>query len=341
MKKSIKLIAIALIVAMLSVAVLALVACDDTPTPKVHNWGIWQHDGEEHFRYCRDDECYAEERGEHNGQPCVVCAYGFRVLAFGFDEGGDTAHSDFAKEANVWFPEKGEELGFSYHYVGADYSHLNDENLENYDMIVFLNDRPWTESQQAAFQRFIENGGAWMGFHSAAFSMRELGGYWKWYQEDFLGCGDYAKNTWNPTSEPLTIYNHDHPATQNIEEDYFISAPCEWYGWEFDLFANDDISVLLTLNPTQDNPAGDQPDKSKPHEIWYDGCHPIAWANNNYNMVYMNWGHNLQSYNNGAEGTKSSTFSSELQNQFMLDSMFGLVQNQFAAKYARSHDSEK
>ena len=132
----------------------------------------------------------------------------------------------------------------------------------------------------------------------------------------------------------MTVETFDHCATANLEDEVFLSAPCEWYGWMFDLFENDDITVLLTLNPTQDNPAGDQPDKNKAYEIWYEGCHPIAWANNNYNMVYMNWGHNLQSYNNGAEGTKSSTFASEMQNQFMLDAMYGLVLNGLSVRYA-------
>lgn len=329
MKRSIKLATIILLVAMLSVAVLSVAACDTNNNTHTHVWGEWQRDETEHWRFCMVEGCFAEQSGTHTEGTCNDCAYGFKVLAFGFVDGAniDTAHADFAKEANVWFPERGAELGFTYDYVGDDYSYLNDETLANYDLVMFLNNRPWGTDEQAAFERYMRNGGAWMGFHSAAFSMRELGGYWDWYQSDFLCCGDYAKNTWNPTSEPLTVETHDHCATANIVDDVFVSAPCEWYGWEFDLFANNEITVLLTLNPTQDNPAGDQPDTSKQHEIWYSGSYPIAWANNNYNMVYMNWGHNLQSYNNGAEGKESSTFASDEQNQFMLDAMFGLVLN--------------
>lgn len=328
MKKSFKLGVIILIFALLSVFIFALAACEkpDTTT-HTHVWCAWQRDKTEHLRYCIEDGCFVQEYGPHSDGTCTACAYGFKALAFGYDEGDDTAHSNFAQDANRWFPEQGEELGFAYDYVGNDYSYLNDETLANYDLVIFLNDRPWAVNQQEAFKRFMENGGAWMGFHSAAFSMEGNNEYWTWYQTDFLGCGNYAKNTWNPTSEPLKVETRNHCATANITEDFIISTPSEWYGWEFDLFANEDITVLLTLNPTQNNPAGDQPDKSKQHEIWYDGCYPIAWANNNYNMVYMNWGHNLMSYNNGADGKQSSTFTSELQNQFMLDAMFGLVIN--------------
>lgn len=322
MKKSFRLSgAAAVLSAALSAFVFTFTSCET----HTHIWSAWERNESEHWRVCTAEGCGEEQRAAHSEGTCSTCAYGFKVLALGFDKGGDTAHSDFAKEANVWFPEKGEELGFSYDFVGTDYSKLNDDNLANYDMVMFLNDRPSDYNQQEAFRRFMENGGAWFGFHSAAFSMEGENEYWTWYQTDFLGCGNYAKNTWNPTSEPLTVETHDHPATADIEEDVIMSAPCEWYGWEFDLFENDDIDVLLTLNPTQENPAGDQPDKNKQYEIWYDGCYPIAWANKNYNMVYMNWGHNLQSYNTGAEGKQSSTFSSEKQNKFMLDAMFGLV----------------
>ncbi|MCH5157998.1 MAG: ThuA domain-containing protein [Clostridiales bacterium] len=321
MKRFFKLFGTALLTASLTANVFFSAACKSAHE---HEWGEWKKlDGSEHYRICED--CGEQQREKHSDGTCSACAYGFKVLAFGFDEGGDTAHSDFAREANKWFPEKGKELGFTYEFVGTDYSYLNDDALAEIDMVIFLNDRPWVDSQQQAFRRFIERGGAWLGFHSAAFSMRELGGYWDWYQDDFLACGDYAKNTWNPTSEPLFVETFDHPATKNLDDEIFISAPCEWYGWEYDLFENEDVTVLLTLNPTRENPAGDQPDKTKQHEIWYEGHYPIAWANNNYNMVYMNWGHNLQSYNDGAEGKQSSTFSSSEQNKFMLDAMYGLV----------------
>ncbi|MBO5328867.1 MAG: ThuA domain-containing protein [Clostridia bacterium] len=322
-----KLVSLLFCVTIAAASVLYFSACGHK-----HVWGDWQRNTTEHWRVCTRNGCTAEDRSAHTEGTCSSCAYGFKVLSFGFDEGGDTAHSDFAKEANVWFAQKGEELGFSYTFVGTDYSKLNDQTLAEYDMVMFLNDRPSNHDQQNALQRFMENGGAWMGFHSCAFSMEGNNEYWTWYQSDFLGCGQYARNTWNPTSEPLTVETFEHCATKNMTEFTFTSAPCEWYGWEFDLKANEDVTVLLTLNPTQENPAGDQPDPNKQYEIWYEGSHPIAWANNNYNMVYMNWGHNLQSYNNGAEGTKSSTFSSEVQNQFMLDAMYGLVLNKVNAQ---------
>lgn len=350
--------------AIMAAAAFTATACNAPHTE--HLWGGWHRNETEHWRVCTYKDCEAEERGEHtdlDGESttfvCDDCAE-FKALAFGFVSGGDSAHADFAREANEWFPAKGKELGFIYDST-TDFSLLNDDTLANYDLVMFLNNRPYAEDQMAAFQRFMENGGAWMGFHAAAFSMEGNNEYWEWYQTDFLGCGGYAKNTWDPTSEPLHIETYDHCATEgldltadeetlaqdsywqnkelNLDEDTFLSAPCEWYGWESEtgsdagggvhgvtsLYLNQDITVLLTLNPTPENPAGDDPRAGMSYQIWTDGHHPIAWANNNYKMVYMNWGHNLQSYDLGEEGKSSSTFSREVQNQFMLNAMFGLT----------------
>ena len=292
-----------------------------------HVWSDWRRDADGHWRVCTEEGCDAEDgRAAHTGEPCIYCGYGFKALSFGFTEGGDAAHADFAREANEWFAAQGEAEGFTYDFAGTDFSKLNDVTLENYDMVIFLNDRPSDPEQQAAFERFIKGGGAWIGFHSCAFSLvedhDESRGYWSWYQDDFLACGNYKNNTWNPTSEPLTVETHEHFSTKNLP-DVFQSAPCEWYGWEYDLLNDDDITVLLTLNPTREDPAGDQPDPNKQYEIWYDGKHPIAWTNKNYNMLYTNMGHNLQSYNDFEK--QSKTFSSEAQCRFILDAMFGLV----------------
>lgn len=307
-------------------AILATVVSMSACNNHEHVWGGWQHDADGHWRVCTEEGCDAEDREAHSGTPCVYCGYGFKALSFGFTEGGDAAHADFAREANEWFAAQGEAEGFTYDFAGTDFSKLNDNTLENYDMVIFLNDRPSDPEQQAAFERFIKGGGAWIGFHSCAFSLvedhDESQGYWSWYQDDFLACGNYKNNTWNPTSEPLTVETHEHFSTKNLP-DVFQSAPCEWYGWEYDLLNDDDITVLLTLNPTQEDPAGDQPDPNKQYEIWYDGKHPIAWTNKNYNMLYTNMGHNLQSYNDFEK--QSETFSSEAQCRFILDAMFGLV----------------
>ncbi|MDE6059595.1 MAG: ThuA domain-containing protein [Clostridia bacterium] len=342
----------------------------------------WKRTETEHWQECIVEGCGKEKKGsrathEDDGSACPDCGAFAKVLAFGFTEGGDSAHADFAKEANEWFPKAGKENYFSYRFAGNDWNQLNDENLANYDLVMFLNNIPNTHAQWTAFKNYVENGGAWMGFHSAGFAMWSVTPATEdtsWYNYEFLRCGEYGNrpkeeggeywNTWNPTSEHLKVETYNHFATRGLyylsqnEEttvdtyhtttrmaenlinssnanslrtakkealytDEFMSAPCEWYAWEKDLFEDSDIDVLITMNPSEDRPAGDDPRTGNEHQIWTSGTHPIAWANKNYNMVYMNWGHNLQSYNHFEK--ESKTFSSPEQCTFMLSSIFGLV----------------
>ena len=123
-------------------AILATVVSMSACNNHEHVWGDWQHDADGHWRVCTEEGCDAEDRDAHSGTPCVYCGYGFKALSFGFTEGGDAAHADFAREANEWFAAQGEAEGFTYDFAGTDFSKLNDDTLENYDMVIFLNDRP-------------------------------------------------------------------------------------------------------------------------------------------------------------------------------------------------------
>lgn len=301
---------------------LATVSCQSAPTSSSssaaphtqHVWGPWIRDEDEHVRNCTI--CGTSEFGPHEGGLCDVCA-DFRVLALGFLEGGDGAHGDFAKECNQWFPQQGKEHCFWYEF-STDFGKLNPETLSHYEAVMFINNMPWVKEQRDAFQEYMENGGGWIGYHVCAFTTDSND--WPWYHEEFLGSGNFRTNTWNPTPETLKVETHNHPATENLP-DTFLTSPNEWYGWTNDLRENDDIEILLSLDPST-FPVGD-----RVGEIWYnesgEDYYPVAWANKNYNMVYMNMGHNLMSYNDFEKTSK--TFSSELENQFVLDALYSVA----------------
>lgn len=349
MKKSIKITIAVLLMSVMALGMtLSLTACDHE-----HTWSEWTRTETEHVRKCT--KCGEEERGEHADFVCDTCAE-FKVLSLGFVEGGDSAHADFAKEANVWFPKQAKKYGFIYDFT-TDFGAVNADNLKNYDVVMFLNNRPGA-SQMPAFKEFMDNGGGCLAFHAAGFAMWNsedpdvpveerpftAPNEWEdWFQNTLLRSGVYGYcprvgvdtdkgayywNTWNPTSELMTVETHDHFATANLDDE-FMSAPCEWYEWHNDLFNDDGTTVLVTMNPTEQEPAGDDNRKGDnyEHQIWKDGHHPIAWANNSYKMVYMNWGHNLQDYNipTGSPVGKSETFSSAAQCQFTLDALFGVA----------------
>ena len=143
--------------------------------------------------------------------------------------------------------------------------------------------------QRAAFQKYMENGGGWMGFHFAGFALTpsKYPQNWDWYHNEFLGSGSYVGNTWRPTSAILRVEDTRHPATMGLPET-FQSAPNEWYKWTDDLRRKPGIKILASIDPAS-FPLGTGPKK---HEIWHDGYYPVVWTNQNFRMVYFNMGHN-------------------------------------------------
>jgi hypothetical protein len=243
----------------------------------------------------------------------------FRVLAF-FTAKNDRAHISFVHEANKWFSDLGTLHHFSYDST-SDWSRLSDAGLSGYQVVIFLDTRPEEPAQRRAFEKFMKNGGAWMGFHFAGFALTPsaFNQDWDWYHNEFLGAGEYKSNTWRPVPAVLRVERRDHEATKNLPET-FTTAPCEWYRWKRDITKNPDISILLSVDPSS-FPLGTGP---KPHEIWHTGYYPIVWTNIKYTMIYLNMGHNDIDYTEKTFAELSSSFSSATQNQLILDAILWL-----------------
>lgn len=235
----------------------------------------------------------------------------FKVIAF-YNGTWDAAHISFVKEANQWFPGIAAQYGFSYEST-TNWNNLNAGFLSNYQVVLFLDDAPTGASQRAAFQQYVENGGAWMGFHVSAFTTSASS--WNWYYNTFLGSGNFRTNTWGPTTAVLKCEDRTHPSTTRLPET-FTSAVSEWYGWTNDLRNNSNIRILASVDPVS-FPLGTDPNQS-----WYSGYYPIMWTNRNYKMLYANFGHNDMNYSNNTP--KSSTFGSEIQNRFIIDGLLWL-----------------
>ncbi|GAB2772962.1 hypothetical protein GCM10027275_14900 [Rhabdobacter roseus] len=243
-------------------------------------------------------------------------AAAFRVIAF-FTARHDAAHVSFVWEANRWFAERARQHAFTYDTT-SNWNHLNADFLARYQVVLFLDTRPEVPAQREAFRQYMERGGAWMGFHFAAFALTPstYPQNWDWYHQDFLGSGEYRSNTWRPTSAVLRVENRPHAATAQLP-DTFRAAPNEWYSWQNDLRAQPDIQVLLSVDPAS-FPLGTGP---KSHEIWHSGYYPVAWTHKKYRMIYLNMGHNDLDYENKTNRALSSTFQSKSQNLFILNSL--------------------
>jgi len=243
----------------------------------------------------------------------------FKVIAF-YTAKNDQAHISFVHEANKKFPELAAQCHFAYDST-SNWNNLNAEFLSHYQVVIFLDTRAEDPAQRAAFQKYMENGGGWMGFHFSAFALTpsDFNADWDWYHNVFLGSGQYVSNTWRPTSAILRVEDHQHPATKDLPET-FKSAPNEWYRWEFDLRKNPDIKILCSIDSTS-FPLGTGPKQS---EIWHNGYYPVVWTNRNYKMIYFNMGHNDIDYEHHTNKDLSHTFDSPMEEKLIINALLWL-----------------
>jgi uncharacterized protein len=224
----------------------------------------------------------------------------FKVVAF-YTAKNDPAHISFVHEANKWF--------------------LNDDFLSQYQVLVFLDTRPEKTPQRNAFKKYMDNGGAFIGFHFAGFALNNSSypQNWDWYHNTFIGAGQYKSNTWRPTPAILKVEDSTHPVTKNLPAT-FRSSPNEWYRWEKDIRLNPDIKILLSVDPSS-FPLGTGPKQS---EIWHSGYYPVVWTNTKYKMLYINMGHNDIDYENKTKKELSSQFGNDIQDKMIIDGLIWL-----------------
>jgi hypothetical protein len=242
----------------------------------------------------------------------------FKVLSF-YTAQNDLAHISFVHEANKWFSDMAKKYHFTYDST-HNWNDLNLKNLLGYQVVIFLDTRPESINQRQAFEQYMKNGGAWMGFHFSAFALTPSSypQNWDWYHDEFLGSGQYVSNTWKPTSAILKVEDSHSPFTKDLPKT-FKSSPNEWYRWEHDLRKNRDIKILVAIDSTS-FPLGTGP---KAYEIWHEGYYPVVWTNTKYKMVYFNMGHNDMDYG-GTNKTLSYTFDNEAENHLVMNVLLAL-----------------
>lgn len=245
----------------------------------------------------------------------------FKVIAF-YTAKNDKAHISFVNEANEWFPKMAARYHFSYDTT-TNWNNLNKNFLSHYQVVLFLDTRPETIAQREAFQKYMDDGGGWMGFHFSAFALTpsDYPQNWDWYHNTFLGSGQYISNIWRPSSAILDV-NKNSPFTKNLPEKIKTSAN-EWYRWEKDLRLNPDINILCVIDSAS-FPLGTGPKQS---EIWHSGYYPVVWTNKNYRMIYFNMGHNDMDYEHkfdNTDKTLSYTFASPPVSKLIIESLLWL-----------------
>jgi type 1 glutamine amidotransferase len=201
----------------------------------------------------------------------------FRVLAF-WTTDGEVDHSDFARQAIEFFTEAAGRDHFEFRAT-TDWREMNPETLAKTQVVVWLNGQPNTAEERAAFESFMNHGGAWLGTHVSGYNDRST--TWRWFV-DFFGGAVFFANNWPPLPATLHVDDPTHPVVKGLPRS-FVAPANEWYVWKPSARANPTVKVLLTLDPSN-YPLGFK-------DRLLSGDCPLVWTNTKYRMLYVNMGH--------------------------------------------------
>ena len=103
--------------------------------------------------------CAAQQPSEHTP---------FHALAF-YTTKGEQDHIDFALQALRFYGDLAKKDNFSLAST-TDWNDMSADKLKDVQLVIWLNDFPHTPEQRKAFEDYMNNGGAWLGFHVAAYN---------------------------------------------------------------------------------------------------------------------------------------------------------------------------
>lgn len=186
----------------------------------------------------------------------------------------------------------GEANGFTV-TATEDSNYFTPENLAGYEAVIFLNTTGtlFNDTQRAAFKAYIQNGGGFVGIHSATDTEYD----WPWYGGLAGAYFDNHPNNPNVLQAELIVRNSEHPSTAQLPERWVRDD--EWYNFGM---ISDHIRVLIELN-TDSYIGSDHP-----------GNHPASW--------YHEYDGGRAFYT--AMGHTSETFSEELFLKHLLGGIF-------------------
>ena len=156
---------------------------------------------------------------------------------------------------------------------------FNSENLANYSLVVFLSTTMdvLDESEQKAFEGYIQSGGSFLGIHAATDTEYD----WPWYGKLVGGYFESHPNNPNVLEAKIDVLTNEHSSTTHLNDTW--KRTDEWYNLKN---LNPDVTVVMKLD-----------------EKSYDGGtngenHPIAWYHefDGGRAYYTGGGHTNESY---------------------------------------------
>ena len=145
---------------------------------------------------------------------------------------------------------------------------FNDKALAQYQVVIFLltTGDVLDDTQQAAFERYIQNGGGYVGIHSASDTEYD----WAWYNK-MVGYMFHI----HPAIQTaiVDVKDPNFPGMDRFAPRMLITE--EWY--EFGPPQSDELRVLLSVDENSYKPAANWGAKSGKG---MGDLHPISWYHN-------------------------------------------------------------
>ncbi|XCF06588.1 ThuA domain-containing protein [Tamlana crocina] len=155
---------------------------------------------------------------------------------------------------------------------------FSNEGLKDFDAIVFLSTtgNVFSAAQEQAFKTYINNGGSFMGVHSATNTEYN----WPWYGKL---VGAYFLDHPKHCEAHVHVEDAAHQSTKHLKSPWVLYD--EWYNYR-DM--SPDLKVLLTV------------DESSYVGGKHGDYHPIAWYGeyDGGRMFYTGLGHTIEIYSN-------------------------------------------
>lgn len=208
------------------------------------------------------------------GAPAPAATNPFRVLVFSKTTG---FRHDSIPAGIAAIQKLGRQNNFVVDATEND-ALFTDANLARYAAVVFLSatgDPVGTAPEKAAFQRYIEHGGGFVGIHAAS-----DGGFdWPWYGKL---VGAYFTQHPAPQNARVKVEDPNHPSTRGLPTQF--TRFDEWYDFRSD--PRGSVHVLTTV------------DDSSYTGSTMGADHPVTWCHNfdGGRSWYTALGHTIASF---------------------------------------------
>ena len=169
---------------------------------------------------------------------------------------------------------------------------FNDEQLSRFAAVVFHNSSGdlFDEEQEAAFQRYLDQGGGWVGTHAAGDSSHQS---WQWYIDEMIGAL-FTAHIMGPQFQEarIEVEDADHPATRSLPPEWLHVE--EWYSWDANPREHG-FHVLATVDETTYEPFARMLGSERDLRM---GDHPILWTGciGRGRTLYSALGHQAEAY---------------------------------------------